>query len=52
MRAVIIDDEANSRELLANMLSIYCPDAAVTAVADSVQTGYTAILSHSPDVVF
>lgn len=52
MKAVIIDDEENSRELLWNMLSIYCKEVHVAAAADGVQSGFTAIKQHDPDLVF
>lgn len=52
MRAIIVDDEENSRELLQNMLGLYCPTIEVVDLADSVQKGYASILNHNPDVVF
>lgn len=52
MKAIIIDDEGNSRELLENMLGLYCPTIQIAETAESVQTGYAAIREHNPDVVF
>jgi len=52
LKAVIVEDEEASRVTLNNYLSKYCKNVEVTAMADSVQTGLTAIKTHQPDVVF
>ncbi len=52
MKAIIIDDEANSRELLQNMLSLFCSNVEVIGTAESVQTGYTLLQKERPDVLF
>jgi two-component system LytT family response regulator len=52
MKAVIIDDEKDSREILANYLKKYCPDVTVCGYGESVATGIDAIKKHQPDVVF
>jgi two-component system LytT family response regulator len=52
MKAVVIDDEKDSREILANYLTKYCPDVTVCGFGDSVSTGLDAIKKHQPDVVF
>ena len=52
MKAIIIDDEENSRELLVNMLSLYSPSVEVIGTADSVQKGFTVINQLNPDSVF
>ena len=52
MKAVIIDDEADSRTILANYLRKYCPDVEVCGFGESVATGRDAILKHNPEVVF
>jgi two-component system LytT family response regulator len=52
MKAVIIDDEQDSREILANYLKKYCPDVTVCGFGESVTTGLEAIRSHQPDIVF
>ena len=52
MKAVIIDDEEDSRQILANYLAKYCPDVKVCGFGQSVSTGKEAILKHQPDVVF
>jgi two-component system LytT family response regulator len=52
MKAVVIDDEKDSREILANYLKKYCPDVSVCGYGESVATGLEAIKRHQPDVVF
>ncbi len=51
-RAIIIDDEENSRETLASFVGKYCPDLQVIAQADGVATGIEAIRTHKPDMIF
>lgn len=52
MKAVIIDDEKDSRQILAGYLAKYCPDVTVAGFGESVATGLEAIREHKPDVVF
>lgn len=52
MKAVIIDDEKDSREILSNYLAKYCDDVTVCGVGESVSTGLAAIHKHQPDIVF
>ncbi|PCJ01475.1 MAG: DNA-binding response regulator [Flavobacteriales bacterium] len=52
LKAVIVEDEAASRETLNNYLAKYCTDVEVLGMADSVKTGLEAIKKHNPDVVF
>src|SRR5688500_9731221 len=52
MKAVIIDDEKDSREILANYIKKYCPDITVCGFGESVDTGIAAIEANQPDVVF
>ena len=52
MKAVIIDDEEDSRNILANYLAKYCVDIEVCGFGESVATGNAAIQKHNPDVVF
>jgi two-component system LytT family response regulator len=52
MKAVIIDDEKDSRDILANYLKKYCPDVTVCGFGESVATGLIEIKKHAPDVVF
>lgn len=52
MKAVIIDDEKDSRQILANYLEKYCPEVEVCGFGESVSTGLDAIRKHQPDIVF
>lgn len=52
MKAVIIDDEKDSRHILANYLKKYCPDVIVCGFGESVSTGLAEITKHQPDIVF
>lgn len=52
MKAVIIDDEEDSRKILANYLAKYCTDIEVCGFGESVDTGKEAIQKYNPDVVF
>src|SRR5688500_3434042 len=52
MKAVIIDDEKDSREFLANEVKKYCPDVTVGGFGESVDTGLEVISKHQPDIVF
>jgi len=52
MNAVIIDDEKDSRQILANYVTKYCPDVKVVGFGESVATGLAEIHKHKPDIVF
>jgi two-component system LytT family response regulator len=52
MKAVIVDDEKDSRQILANYLQKYCPDVEVMGFGESVATGLEAIRKFQPNVVF
>ena len=52
IKAVIIDDEEDSRKILANYLAKYCVDIEVCGFGESVATGNEVIQKHNPDVVF
>lgn len=52
VKAIIIDDEKNLRELIRNMLSDFFPRIRVVGEADSVESGAEAIESYKPDLIF
>jgi two-component system LytT family response regulator len=52
LKAVIIDDENDSRQILASYLKKYCPDVEVCGFGESVTTGLEAIKKFQPDIVF
>lgn len=49
---LIIDDEANARNAVKNMLAFYCKDVKVVAEAEDVKSGLDAISLHNPNLVF
>ena len=52
LKSIIVEDEAASRETLANYLLKYCPDIELVAEAESVKEGLEVIKNHQPDIVF
>ncbi len=52
MKAVIIDDEKDSRNILASYLKKYCTDITVCGFGESVATGLEEIKKYQPDIVF
>jgi len=52
MKALIVDDEAASRETLRNYLTKYCPDVEILGEADGMQTALPAIQKLKPELVF
>ncbi|GGD46113.1 LytR/AlgR family response regulator transcription factor [Muriicola marianensis] len=52
LKAVIIDDEQTSREILRNYLSQYCAQVAVSGEAGTVAEGVEVIRKVNPQLVF
>lgn len=52
IRALIIDDERNSRDIIALMLERYCPAVQVLALANDCAEGIAKIKELQPDLVF
>jgi len=52
IRAIIVDDELNSRETLKLMLERYCPKVEVVAMSDGFEDALRDINMFKPDVVF
>lgn len=52
IKAVIIDDEKKSREVLKSLIEQNFPEINVAGMADGVSSGYDLIKEHSPEVVF
>lgn len=50
--AIIIEDEMHSRELLKNMIAIYCKEIEIIAAASTVDEGVAAIKKYKPDIIF
>ena len=52
IKAIIIDDEINNQELVANLLKAYVQNIQIVAVSNSVETAFQAINEHKPDLIF
>ncbi|MBT8308537.1 MAG: LytTR family DNA-binding domain-containing protein [Maribacter sp.] len=52
LNALIVEDEANSREILRNYLSKYCPSVTVLGEAASIQEAKQLIGKNMVDLVF
>lgn len=52
IKAILIDDEKNSRESLRKKLQVHCPNVQVIAECANGLEGIAAIEAHQPDVVF
>jgi two-component system LytT family response regulator len=52
LNAIIIEDEANSREILSNYLDKYCKGVQLLGEAATIQEGLELIKKTSPDMVF
>ncbi len=52
LNAILVEDEANSREILRNYLGKYCVDVNLVGEAASIQEGLELIQKHELDLVF
>ncbi len=52
LRAVIVEDESNSREILRNYLAKYCNGVELLGEAENIEEGLTLIKKTNPDLVF
>ncbi|SIO48508.1 LytR/AlgR family response regulator transcription factor [Chitinophaga niabensis] len=52
IRAVIIDDERNSRDIISLMLGKYCPQIEAVGTAANCREGIEQIRNHKPQLVF
>ncbi|MCB0595856.1 MAG: response regulator transcription factor [Lewinellaceae bacterium] len=52
IRAIIVDDELDSREILRNYTAKYCPGLQVVAECANVEEAKAAIAEHRPELVF
>ena len=52
LRAVIVEDEANARQTLRNMLKILCPDVEIIGEAKNADLGIELINKEKPNLVF
>ncbi len=52
MKAIIVDDESESRELLSNIIKNHIPEVKVVGSASNAEEAVSLILDQSPEVVF
>ena len=52
LKAIIIDDEVKSSEVLEKLIGSFIKGVSVVATANSVTKGANAIRKHEPDLVF
>lgn len=52
IRAVIVEDETAAKEMLQNMLQLYCPNIEIVDHVVSVKEGVKKIKDAKPDLVF
>jgi two-component system LytT family response regulator len=52
IKAIIIDDERNSRDIIALMLEKYCPEITIADTASDCTDGIKKIKTHRPELVF
>ncbi|MEM6805605.1 MAG: LytTR family DNA-binding domain-containing protein [Bacteroidota bacterium] len=52
IKAVIVEDEKNSQELLKELIGEYCEGVEVVAIAGNVAEGLAALKEHKPNLLF
>lgn len=52
LRCIIVDDEANSRIVLTDLLQNFCEEVVIVAEASNVEDAYNLINQKRPDLVF
>lgn len=52
IKAIIIEDETISRDILRNYIKKYCPNVEVLGEAGNIEEGYMLIQNYQPDLVF
>ncbi|MEE9363061.1 MAG: LytTR family DNA-binding domain-containing protein [Cellulophaga sp.] len=52
LKAIIVEDEANSREILRNYLAKYCNNVSVLGEAATIKEGLDLVRKTNPDLVF
>lgn len=52
LNAIIIEDEANSREILSNYIKKYCPQVILKGEATSIKEGLELIHANDLDLIF
>lgn len=52
MKAIIIEDEAQSQVQLIKLLNKYCPEISIVGQADNVESGLLLFYEKKPDTIF
>ena len=52
LKALIIDDEANSRDALKGKLDLFCPEIEVVGEAENIDQALEAAQNLNPDILF
>ena len=52
LNAILVEDEAVSRDILRNYISKYCPNVTLLGEASNIDEAYSLIQQHSLDLVF
>lgn len=52
LKAIIVDDEAGSRENTRTLLACHCPEVEVAGCADSAESARQMITENKPDIIF
>ncbi|WP_299670328.1 LytTR family DNA-binding domain-containing protein [uncultured Polaribacter sp.] len=52
LKAIIVEDEQISREILRNYINKYCPNVTLLGEASNIDDGYSLIQKHELDLVF
>jgi two-component system LytT family response regulator len=52
LKAILVEDEANSREILRNYLAKYCPEVILIGEASTIKEGLDLIRKNELDLVF
>jgi two-component system LytT family response regulator len=51
LKAIILEDEEDSRKLLSGFLRDYCPEVNLVSAVDTVKAALESITAYHPDVV-
>jgi two-component system LytT family response regulator len=52
LKAILVDDEEGARDVLANLLTRFCPEVELLAKCPNVLVAVEAINKHKPELVF
>ena len=52
VKAILVDDEKNSRDALRQLITRYCPQIQIIAEADGYVSARNILEQQRPDVIF